>query len=190
MFHVFLDLLWIRSCSLFPFPSGLLDEHWCDHKISLISKNIDLTTVLSPQWYFLYWQDGIFTLNQPLCRCFSGCLVTWCGTCAACVYSSDMGESCCLPMCVPGWLIALRTKLRTERGIQVRPILARNINDVTWALWNLKSPATQLFVEKVVQANTKATSKFCPLLWESIAYRKIAIKKGQSHRKHCHVTIS
>ena len=96
-------------------------------------------------------------------------------------------------MCVPGWLIALRTKLRTQRGIQVSPILTRNINDVAWALWNLKSPGTQLFVEKVVQANTKATSKLYitdPLLWESTAYRKIPIQKGQLNGKHCHIMIS
>ena len=96
-------------------------------------------------------------------------------------------------MWVPGWLIALRTKLRTEQGIQVSPILTRDVHDVTWALWNLKSAATQLFVEKVVQANTKVTSKFYntdPLLWESTAYRKIPIKKGQLNGKHCHIMIS
>lgn len=49
-------------------------------------------------------------------------MVTFCGMCSGCQLAMDMGESCCLPLCVPGWLITLRTKMRTQYNIQVGTI--------------------------------------------------------------------
>ncbi|XP_025091187.1 placenta-specific gene 8 protein-like [Pomacea canaliculata] len=60
--------------------------------------------------------------STGLCGCFDDCgiccCVTFCGPCAECQLSMDMGEHCCVPLCVPGWLVVLRTKLRTQHNIQ------------------------------------------------------------------------
>ncbi|XP_025091423.1 cornifelin homolog [Pomacea canaliculata] len=73
-------------------------------------------------------QDASSTNRQPrlwstdLCACCDDigvcCCVVFCGTCAAIKLSQDMGEHYCVPCCVPGWLIVLRTKLRMQQNIQ------------------------------------------------------------------------
>ena len=62
------------------------------------------------------------------------------GFCCPCCFmislSQRMGEGCCFPICCPGALLAMRVKLRSENGIQVRysttsiPILFINEPDV------------------------------------------------------------
>ncbi len=62
------------------------------------------------------------------------------GCCCPCCFmislSQRMGEGCCFPICCPGALLAMRVKLRSENGIQVRysttsiPILFINEPDV------------------------------------------------------------
>jgi len=60
--------------------------------------------------------------SSGLCACFddmSICLcVTFCGLCAACRLADDLGEHMCIGLCVPNWLNVVRTKLRTQLGIQ------------------------------------------------------------------------
>ncbi|XP_064618077.1 cornifelin homolog A-like [Liolophura sinensis] len=60
--------------------------------------------------------------SSPVCGCFediTSCLLGWfCLPCYECHLSMRMGESCCVPVCVPGAMIALRAKLRGEQGIQ------------------------------------------------------------------------
>ena len=51
----------------------------------------------------------------------SGLLGTFCPLVLACRISLDMEESMCVPCCVPGWAVVLRTKLRVENNIQVCP---------------------------------------------------------------------
>lgn len=55
-----------------------------------------------------------------------GLLGWFCLECYTCHLSMKMGESCCVPVCVPGGVIALRTKLRTEQGIQVGTDICAN----------------------------------------------------------------
>ncbi|XP_059146222.1 placenta-specific gene 8 protein-like [Physella acuta] len=61
------------------------------------------------------WSSGI-------CDCFNDCEICckgyFCYPCLECQVATDMGESCCLPCCVPGWQIVLRTMMRTQRNIK------------------------------------------------------------------------
>ncbi|XP_025091189.1 placenta-specific gene 8 protein-like [Pomacea canaliculata] len=56
-----------------------------------------------------------------LCGCFEDCgvccCVTFCRPCAEMSLAMDMGENCCIPYLVPGWLVTLRTKIRTQHNI-------------------------------------------------------------------------
>ncbi|KAK7490777.1 hypothetical protein BaRGS_00018006, partial [Batillaria attramentaria] len=48
----------------------------------------------------------------------AGMCVAFCCPFAAYQISHDMDENPCLPVCVPGFLIPLRTKLRTQQNIE------------------------------------------------------------------------
>ncbi|XP_025091379.1 cornifelin-like [Pomacea canaliculata] len=61
------------------------------------------------------WSTGICAMCDDMSVC---CCVYWCPTCAGSQLASDMGEGCCLPFCVTNWLVALRTKMRTQYNIQ------------------------------------------------------------------------
>lgn len=60
--------------------------------------------------------------SSSLCSCcddMGSCLLGWfCPCVLAGKIASGLEESCCVPCCVPGWLIVLRTKLRAENNIQ------------------------------------------------------------------------
>jgi len=60
------------------------------------------------------WHTGV-------CDCCADMGICLCGTFVPCCLShevsDDMGESGCVPCCVPGWLIALRLKMRTQEKI-------------------------------------------------------------------------
>ncbi|XP_025090047.1 cornifelin homolog [Pomacea canaliculata] len=60
--------------------------------------------------------------STDMCGCCEDigicCCVVFCEVCASIQLSRDMGEHCCVPCCVPGWLIVLRTKLRMQQNIQ------------------------------------------------------------------------
>ena len=49
----------------------------------------------------------------------SGACGFFCYPCLMCRISRRLGEHCCVPMCVPGGGVVLRTKLRLMLGIQV-----------------------------------------------------------------------
>ncbi|KAL5005597.1 hypothetical protein ScPMuIL_016755 [Solemya velum] len=61
------------------------------------------------------WTTGLF-------GCFSdcgSCLCTWCCLpCMLCTLSTRLGDCMCMPYCVPGSSIAMRTRVRTLGGIQ------------------------------------------------------------------------
>ncbi|KAK2163899.1 hypothetical protein LSH36_72g01003 [Paralvinella palmiformis] len=48
-------------------------------------------------------------------RRITGC---FCLCCLSCSVASRLGENCCVPLCLQGGTMALRTKLRTQHGIQ------------------------------------------------------------------------
>ncbi|XP_072050619.1 cornifelin homolog A-like [Amphiura filiformis] len=60
--------------------------------------------------------------NTNICACFDdipSCLLSFlCGPFYQCHLASRMGENCCVPYCVQGGVIAMRTKIRTENHIQ------------------------------------------------------------------------
>lgn len=60
--------------------------------------------------------------NANLLGCFEDCKTTMCVLCCLPCFagklSQRVGEHCCMPCCVPGGLIAMRTKLRLMLGIQ------------------------------------------------------------------------
>jgi len=60
------------------------------------------------------WSSSMTDCCGDMGICLMG---TFCGLCLACQTSGDMGESMCVPCCVPGWLIALRLKMRTQEKI-------------------------------------------------------------------------
>ncbi|KAK2141885.1 hypothetical protein LSH36_1026g00048 [Paralvinella palmiformis] len=72
-------------------------------------------------------QSQVVTGQRPwssgLCDCFtdcsSCCLGFWCLPCLSCKVSVRLGEHCCVPYCVVGGLLAMRTKLRANNNIQV-----------------------------------------------------------------------
>lgn len=60
--------------------------------------------------------------STSIVGCFDDCGICLCGICCpmwlAAKNALDMGESLCIPCWVPGGLIALRTKWRTQENIQ------------------------------------------------------------------------
>ncbi|KAL5012154.1 hypothetical protein ScPMuIL_010705 [Solemya velum] len=76
------------------------------------------TVVMAPGGQF----QGKRNWSSGMCDCFNdmtSCLcVTFLGPYYAMSLASRMGESACVPCCVPGSLIVMRTKLRTEQGIE------------------------------------------------------------------------
>ncbi|BFZ11009.1 hypothetical protein BsWGS_14048 [Bradybaena similaris] len=61
------------------------------------------------------WSTGVCACCDDMGICLCG---MFCGICLAMQVASDMGETMCLPWCVPNYLMALRTKLRTQERIQ------------------------------------------------------------------------
>ncbi|KAK3603000.1 hypothetical protein CHS0354_016815 [Potamilus streckersoni] len=61
--------------------------------------------------------------STKLCGCCEDCtscfLAMFFPPCFSCYLASRMGELCCLPICVPGSLMALRVKLRAGNNIEV-----------------------------------------------------------------------
>lgn len=52
----------------------------------------------------------------------AGLCATFLTYCAAAKLAQDLGENCCVPFCVPGWLVVLRTKFRTQMNIEVTTV--------------------------------------------------------------------
>jgi len=71
------------------------------------------TVIVSPQ--LRDWNHGI-------CGCFDDCgtcaLGTFCPTILACMTASKMGENPCVPICIQGGMIAMRTKTRMMLNIK------------------------------------------------------------------------
>ncbi|XP_076467694.1 placenta-specific gene 8 protein-like [Babylonia areolata] len=61
------------------------------------------------------WASSVCSCCDDMGSCLLG---MFCPMILACQISIDMGESACVPCCVPGWLNVLRTKLRAENNIQ------------------------------------------------------------------------
>ncbi|CAH1800612.1 unnamed protein product [Owenia fusiformis] len=61
------------------------------------------------------WSSGICSCFDDLGSC---CFATWCPAIMDCVLADEMGESFCVPVCVPGGTILIRQKLRLENNIQ------------------------------------------------------------------------
>ncbi|XP_056008847.1 cornifelin homolog A-like isoform X2 [Ostrea edulis] len=63
------------------------------------------------------WSTGAFGCFSDMSSCCGVCLCGGC--CYPCYLSDKLGESCCLPICLPGntWLLALRVKMRAENNI-------------------------------------------------------------------------
>ena len=86
-----------------------------------------LTPCPTPSVHHCFLTGSVFTLG------LFGCC---CPCCFMISLSQRMGEGCCFPICCPGALLAMRVKLRSENGIQVRysttsiPILFINEPDV------------------------------------------------------------
>ncbi|KAK3789684.1 hypothetical protein RRG08_034897 [Elysia crispata] len=61
------------------------------------------------------WHTSLFGCFEDIPTCLCG---TFLGFCLMCQVSTDMGESACVPCCVPTPLIPLRTKWRTQQNIE------------------------------------------------------------------------
>lgn len=61
------------------------------------------------------WKTGLGSVCEDTHIC---CCSFFCFRCFACRVAKDMGESGCVPCCVPAWLIVLRTKLRASENIE------------------------------------------------------------------------
>ncbi|KAK7498745.1 hypothetical protein BaRGS_00010122 [Batillaria attramentaria] len=60
------------------------------------------------------WSSGMCSCCDDMGSCLLG---TFCPCILASQVAGDMDESICVPCCVPGWLIVLRTKLRADNNI-------------------------------------------------------------------------
>ncbi|CAG5118314.1 unnamed protein product [Candidula unifasciata] len=60
--------------------------------------------------------------SSRLCECGKDwsicCCAIFCTSCLESQVVRDMGESCLVPCCVPGWLVTLRTRMRTLENIR------------------------------------------------------------------------
>ncbi|XP_071480760.1 placenta-specific gene 8 protein-like [Diadema antillarum] len=60
--------------------------------------------------------------SSTLCSCFDDVPICLCGLflapCHQCYIATEMNESCCVPCCVPGSMIAMRTQVRGRHNIQ------------------------------------------------------------------------
>lgn len=61
------------------------------------------------------WQFGLFECCDDMKICLCG---TFCGLCLACQLAGDMGESMCVPCCVPVPVLVMRTKWRAQNNIE------------------------------------------------------------------------
>ncbi|CAL1528094.1 unnamed protein product [Lymnaea stagnalis] len=61
------------------------------------------------------WKTGLCNICADTRIC---CCSFFCFRCFACCVARDLGESKCVPLCVPGWLVVLRTKLRLMENIE------------------------------------------------------------------------
>ncbi|XP_055959300.1 cornifelin homolog A-like [Patella vulgata] len=61
------------------------------------------------------WSSGLFSCFEDGMIC---ALAFFCPECFACHLASQAGESCCLPCCVPGWLVSLRAHIRGRHQIE------------------------------------------------------------------------
>lgn len=61
------------------------------------------------------WSSTLCSCCDDMGSCLMGMFCPWI---LACQVSMEMEESMCVPCCVPGWMVVLRTKLRTENNIQ------------------------------------------------------------------------
>lgn len=77
--------------------------------------------------------------SHQLCNCTEQCDETcygiWCFPCFTCHLAWRMNESCWVPLCVPGALAVLRTKMRTAFRIKVRRIATINEQDLSLLLF-------------------------------------------------------
>lgn len=61
------------------------------------------------------WSTGIFDCFTDL----KTCIISWfCLPCMICSLSSRIGDCACMPYCVPGGSITMRSRIRTLGGIQ------------------------------------------------------------------------
>ncbi|KAK7097939.1 placenta-specific gene 8 protein-like [Littorina saxatilis] len=90
--------------------AGGSSSHSAQHTTIVINQPGQLTHMGPRDW------------TSSLCSCcddMGSCILgAFCPCILACQITSDMGESSCVPCCVPGWLIVLRSKLRTQHNIQ------------------------------------------------------------------------
>ncbi|XP_025092963.1 placenta-specific gene 8 protein-like [Pomacea canaliculata] len=61
------------------------------------------------------WGSGLYGCCEDVGVCLCATFLTYC---AAAKLAQDLGENCCVPFCVPGWLVVLRTKFRTQMNIE------------------------------------------------------------------------
>ncbi|ELU04908.1 hypothetical protein CAPTEDRAFT_94552 [Capitella teleta] len=60
------------------------------------------------------WSTGICGCCEDCGSCLYG---YFCMPCMMCTVASQLGENCCVPICLVGGHLAMRTKLRTQYGI-------------------------------------------------------------------------
>lgn len=91
-------------------PMGSMPSSHSHHTTTVVV-NQPAPTTMGPRM----WSSNIC----DCCNDMGSCLLGWfCPCVLASNVAQDMGESCCVPCCVPGWLIVLRAKLRAENNIQ------------------------------------------------------------------------
>ncbi|XP_046553656.1 cornifelin homolog [Haliotis rubra] len=60
------------------------------------------------------WSSGLFGCFDDIGTCLCG---TFCSLCLECQVAMKMGEHCCVPVCVPGAIITMRTGMRERHHI-------------------------------------------------------------------------
>ncbi|XP_002730715.1 cornifelin-like [Saccoglossus kowalevskii] len=61
------------------------------------------------------WSTGLFGCFEDIKSCLCG---YFCLPCFQCQLATKMNEHCCVPICVPGALTAMRVKVRTQHHIE------------------------------------------------------------------------
>nr|XP_022293808.1 protein claret segregational-like isoform X3 [Crassostrea virginica] len=122
------------------------------------------------------WSTGLLDCFDDFSSCLMG---FFCLPCTVCTVASRTGECCCMPYCVPGGTVVMRTRIRTIGGIQV-------LTDA-WACVDMeKTVATvQECPDTEEKWNARALLKKCNTVCSTSEYHCVINKEMTAYIEVC-----